>query len=167
MHSFLPFQIQLFYNKYTVLNTNLLVLYAMGLFDMNQTEKNNRTKAFTKHDFLMLYYEVKKFGGIVTTFNILTETTNLTANGNEVFKQDFFSKFEITIDLMDKHYFKSKELSKNKEFKKFGLAYSLIAHLASQGYLVITDDFRLSTYLTGINLPVINFNYVRFYSMLK
>lgn len=163
----LPFVIQKYFNSGVVVDTNLMVLYVIGLYDMNLIERHNKTKTYTKDDFLTLYNMLGNFNRIVTTPNILTETSNLTETGDQNFKDNFFTKFGETLNGFVEKYSSSGDLAKEKTFKKFGLADSSISKLALEGHLILTDDFRLSSFLSGQDLPVINFNHIRTYYLMK
>jgi hypothetical protein len=163
----LPFDITKYYKTGIVVDTNLMVLYIVGLFDIGLIERHNRTKAYTKQDFLTLYRLLGKFKTTLTTPNILTETSNLTETGDEKFKDSFFSKFAETIRSFDERHSASIDLTTEKGFKKFGLADSSITKLASQGNLIITDDLRLSAYLSNQNMPVLNFNHIRSFYLIR
>jgi hypothetical protein len=162
-----PFVIQRYFNSGIVVDTNLLVLYVIGLYDLNLIQRHHKTKTYTKEDFLTLYDLLRNFKSILTTPNILTETSNLTETGDQNFKDSFFSKFGETLNGFAEKYSSSGELSNEKAFKKFGLADSSISKLALDGHLILTDDLRLSSYLSGQGFPVINFNHIRTYYLMK
>jgi predicted PolB exonuclease-like 3'-5' exonuclease len=163
----LPFDITKYYKTGIVVDTNLMVLYIIGLFDIGLIERHNKTKAYTKKDFLTLYRLLENFNTTLTTPNILTETSNLTETGDEKFKDSFFLKFAEAISRFDERHSTSIDLTNEKGFKKFGLADSSITKLASQGNLVVTDDLKLSSYLSNQNMPVLNFNHIRTFYLLQ
>jgi hypothetical protein len=104
---------------------------------------------------------------VLTTPNILTETSNLLESGDDAYKKAFFEKFHETIAPLDENYLPSKELTQGRTFVKYGLTDSTVASLAEAGYLVLTDDLKLYGYLSGLNLPTINFNHIRSISMIR
>lgn len=161
MTTTLPAQISQFYDKGIVLDTNLMILYVVGLHDTTRIRRFSRTSKYTEEDFVTLCQILGKFKRIYTTPNILTETSNLTEKGNDGAKFSFFCSFETVIRGMEEQYIKSNDLAKEKVFKKFGLADSSITQLASKGFLILTDDLNLSSYLSNISLPVMNFNHIR------
>lgn len=163
----LPFDITKHYKKGVVVDSNLMVLYIVGIFDLSLIERHNKTKAYTKEDFLVLYRLLENFNAILTTPNILTETSNLTETGDQDFKNRFFSKFAESIGSFDERHIKSIDLTKENGFKKFGLADSSVTKLASEGHLILTDDLKLSAYLSNKDMPVINFNHIRTLYLVK
>jgi hypothetical protein len=63
--------------------------------------------------------------------------------------------------VLEEEYTPSKTLAAEPHFPKFGLTDAAIAHLAQRQLLVLTDDFRLSSFLDSKGLPAINFNHLR------
>ena len=151
--------------KGIVIDSNLLVLLLVGLFDYDQIEKNRRLNNFEKEDFNKLVLLIEAVSNkIVITPNILTEVSNLTENYNEETQSSFFKFLEIIIKSFEEHNTASTEVISNNQraFYKFGLADSSIVNLSKEEYLIITADFPLYHFLSSQNLNVINYNHLRF-----
>ncbi len=64
-------------SKGVVIDTNLLLLYFVGLYDPHRIQKFKRTMTFVLEDFYTLLSFFNYFDKVVTTPNILTEVNSL------------------------------------------------------------------------------------------
>jgi predicted nucleic acid-binding protein len=142
-----------------LIDTNLLLLFIVGTHNRKHIRLTKRTNQFTEQDFEILSRFKKQFKKIFVTPHILTEATNL-----------LDTKMYPTIkELIDSQlieiYSDSQTVIDDDEacFLKFGLADASIRKIATENILILTDDFRLSSYLINKKLPVYNFNHLRNY----
>jgi hypothetical protein len=147
--------------KGVIVDTNMLLLYAVGTFDIRQIGKFKRTQIYEKEDFRLLFTFLKQFNHILTTPNILTELTNLTENLNYQTNELFFQSLTQQIEILEERYIETRNLAKTKVFVKFGLSDSAIAELGEQGFLVLTDDLKLFGFLSSKGIDCLNFNHIR------
>lgn len=97
----------------------------------------------------------------MTTPNILAEVNSLSQQLGEPDRAKLLDIFSKQIQILDEHYVESRIVSKREEFIRVGLTDSGIIDLSPTRYLVLTDDFRLSNYLSKNGIDVINFNHIR------
>ena len=154
-------------NTGLVVDTNLLVLYLVGKFNLQEISNCKRTKSYTKGDFITLSSFMANFKNIVTTPNILTEVSNLTETYNANSGKLFFPSFHLLIKSLSETHILSMAASSGHCFPQYGLTDSCIHELANMNHLVLTDDLRFYGYLESRSLPVINFNHLRSAAMLK
>jgi rRNA-processing protein FCF1 len=157
---------KLFYkykNKGLLIDTNLLLVYFVGIYDRNLIGNFKRTITFTIEDFEKLQRAFIFFDRIVTTPNILTEVNSLSNQLPENIKLKYFDKIKEQISRLEESYVESKVICELTHFPKFGLTDTGIINLVKDNYLVLTDDFRLANYLEKIEVDVINFNRLRDY----
>ena len=145
-----------------LIDTNLLILYVIGLIDVNRIEQNKRTRTYTKEDFYLLINFVSYFKKVVTTTNILTETSNL-LEGVEYQKTPVLSILPQLVENIEEHHLPSHPLmlSNPRFFTKFGLSDMVSMELSKSQYLVLTDDLDFCHYLQSNRLPAFNFNNLR------
>ena len=148
-------------SKGILIDSNILLLFFVGLHDRTRIEKFKRTAQFTSEDFELLVDFIRQFKEVVTTPSILTEVSNLLGQLPDKLRYSFYQHFAYGLKNLDEHYTPSQELGDEKGFPKFGLTDMAILRAASGKYLVLTDDFRLTQYLEGQNIDVINFNHLR------
>lgn len=146
-----------------LVDTNLMLLLLVGLYDTQQIPKFKRTKEFTIENYETLARFVSAFKKVITTPNILTEVNSLSNQLSENLKHQYYNVFTQVISQFLEFYQPSVNLVSSAEFAKFGLTDSGIASLAKDTYLVLTDDFKLSNYLQSQKVDVINFNHLRTY----
>jgi len=150
------------YKQHGILvDTNILLLYYVGLYDPLLIQKFKRTIMFTVDDFNLLLILFNRFNKIVTTPNVLTEVNSLANSMQDSIKIEFFKKFKENIYLLDEHYIDSKSLSLKDMFLKYGLTDTAITQVVKNKFLLLTDDYKLSQYLSKIKIDVINFHHIR------
>jgi hypothetical protein len=148
-------------SKGVLIDTNLLLLYFVGVYDPRRISKFKRTMTFTVEDFYLLVGFFNYFSKVVTTPNILTEVNSLANQLPDNLKSTFYPNFASQLVALEEHYIESAKLSNTVQFPKIGLTDSGIMDLALGQFLVLTDDFRLFGYLEKQGIDVINFNHIR------
>lgn len=144
-----------------LLDTNLLLLYFMGLYDREQITRFKRTKIFVVDDFYTLIAIRQKFNRLLTTPNILTEISNLAGQLTGQLRDNYFKVFAREIQTFDEKCFPSSEVARQPGFIKFGLTDIAISLIAQEGCLVLTADAPLCQYLQTRRIEVLNFNHIR------
>jgi rRNA-processing protein FCF1 len=148
-------------NSGILIDTNILLCYLVGLLDTNKIPSFKRTAQFVQEDFKLLCTLVGYFKQIVTTPNILAEVNSLSQQLREPDRTRLFEIFSRQIQVLDEHYVESRIASERQEFTRVGLTDSGIISLSPGKYLVLTDDFRLTNFLSKNGVDVINFNHIR------
>lgn len=146
-----------------LLDTNLLLLYVVGSYEPRQIQRFKRTQTFSEEDFLLLLTFGSHFKSFVTTPHILTEVTDLLESFNRAHHNRIFPLLRRFIAQVSEKYQSSEAIVREQpsRFDKFGLADAMTVDVASQNYLVLTDDLDLYGYLQNQNLPAYNFNHLR------
>ncbi len=147
-----------------LVDTNLLLLYFVGSFRKDLIARFKRTEVFTVEDFDLLVRLLGLFTKVVTTPNILTETSNLAGQLRSDLKEGLFGVFAAGINILEECHIPSAEAAKSQEFVRFGLTDAVMANLARENYLILTAEYRLSQYLQSLGIDVINFNHLRDWS---
>ncbi len=149
------------HGKGLLIDSNLLLLLFVGQCDPTRIMKFKRTDQFTVGDYELLAEYIEQFDEVVTTPSILTEVSNLLGQLPESLRYYFWQHFAGGLKNLHEYYTPSLELCNDRAFPKFGLTDTAILRAANRKYLVLTDDFRLTQYLIGKNIDVINFNHLR------
>ena len=147
--------------KGVLVDSNLLLVYCVGMYDPTRIWRFKRTAAFSTDDFHLLARLMRFFEKVVTTPNILTEVNSLSNQLAEPGRSHYYAEFSKQIDSLDEHYLNSAQISTGDFFQRFGLTDSGIAELAPGKFLVLSDDFKLVTHLQSIGIDAINFNHIR------
>lgn len=146
-----------------VLDTNVLLLWLTGLADLDSISTFGRTRKFTREDFALLERVLDQFRGIVTTPNILTETTNLAGQAPDPLRESILTILDRLLSGMPEEYIASAEVSGRAAFTRLGLTDVAISELASTHepeLLVLTDDLDLYRYVTNQGTDAVNFTHL-------
>jgi hypothetical protein len=147
--------------KGLLIDTNLLLLYFVGMYDQERIPKFKRTMAFTIDEFLLLTTIFNEFDEIITTPNVLTEVSNLSGQLPGNLRSYFYNDFAKRIPTLREHYTSSKAISSSNHFNLFGLTDSGIVETVKGNYLVLTADLDLFGLLQNLGIDAINFNHIR------
>lgn len=147
--------------KGLLVDTNLLLLYFVGEYDLDRISRFKRTMTFTADEFLLLTMFLDLFEKLITTPNILTEVSNLSGQLPEAIRSLFWEDFSGRMPRLQETYTASTTISASAPFTKLGLTDSGIVDLVKDKYLVLTDDLKLFGYLQNVGIDVINFNHIR------
>ncbi|RCJ33838.1 hypothetical protein A6769_24210 [Nostoc punctiforme NIES-2108] len=153
--------------KGVLIDTNILLLFLVGSVNQERITKFNRTQQFIPEDYELLLEFIARFQKLVTTPNILTEVNSLANQLGEPERSQcfaIFAQFVKNVALLDEYYVNSLDAVNTEKFVKFGLTDSGILTLSKGKYLVLTDDFKLASYVQSVEVDVINFNNIRVFN---
>jgi rRNA-processing protein FCF1 len=152
----------LYRHKGLLIDTNILLLYVVGLVNRSRIAKFKRTQKFTPEDFDRLNEILAYFKKVITTPNIMTEVSNLTNQLNEPERSQGFEFISNIIINLEEIYSTTRLLATDQSFPRFGLTDVGIQTVAKQlQCLVLTDDFKLAATLQSEGIDTINFDIVR------
>lgn len=161
MNSYIENIINKHIKKGIIIDSNLLLLYFIGLYDVEWIEKFKRTKQYVKDDFENLARLLNLFENKYTTPHILTEVINLSNSLPKTNAKNFCISFAKSINIFIEEYIEAKQLCKESYFMNYGLTDTMIIKICKRNLLVLTDDLRLAAYLERNNVSVLNFNHMR------
>jgi rRNA-processing protein FCF1 len=152
-----------YWSKGILLDSNLLLLFFVGIYDPRRILSFKRTKSrgFTTDDFDLLVSVLGSFTAVVTTPNILTEVNSLSNQLRRDEKRNYYSSFADGVGRLEEEHTPSVGICGLEHFKTFGLTDSGIINLAKGRFLVLTVDSALAAYLQNVGIDVINFNHLR------
>lgn len=147
-----------------MVDTNLLLLYVVGVTDPRVIETFKRTNRYTVEDFVILVEYIDKFSRRLTTPHILTEVSNFVGQLPDHLKPQGFDRLAAIAQVyLEEHYLPAVMVTNSLAFRVFGLTDVGIGEVAQGQYLVLTDDFPLTVHLQGRGVDVLNFNHLRPY----
>jgi predicted nucleic acid-binding protein len=144
-----------------LVDTNLLVLYAVGAVNRNRIETFKRTNRYTKTDYDLLLRVLARFERVFTVAHVLAEVSNLTdLPGSERLRaQDVLKK---TIALLDEAEISNALAAEDRLYENHGLVDAAIGAVArAHNCAVLTDDFDLYRCLSHDNVNVFNFTHLQ------
>ena len=144
-----------------LLDSNLMLLWFIGLFQRALIGNLKRVDMFSPEDFDLLVRILKNFRAVVTTPNILTEVSNLSGPLKDQLRSNYFTGFAHTVELLQEEYVPSNRAAISPLFGRLGLTDAVIAIVASRPILVFTIDFELYYRLQALGVDAVNFNHER------
>lgn len=150
-----------------LIDTNLLLLLVVGFWRPPRIETFKRTHTFTLSDFNILNSFLSEFNIVSTTPHIATETSNFlgqlpkvdATEARYVFREMLSSEVEAYD--FEEIIRPTSELSMDEMFPTFGLADTALKWHDPPDRVVLTDDLRLFSYLSGKGVDVLNYNHLR------
>ena len=143
-----------------LVDTNLLLLLIVGLYDRRRVASFKRTSAYTLDDFQRIGWLVKQFTQLWTTPNILTEVDNLGRQLPTREWKNFSTSLKELCLKMKEENVSSSIVVACPTFDRLGLTDSATLSL-KQSFLIISDDFPLYQEALRQGYDAINFNHLR------
>lgn len=156
MNEYLISLIQKYRKKGILVDTNLLLLYLVGSYDIEQIRDFKRTSHFNTDDFSNAQEFIELFEVKIATPHILTEVCDFMGN-----RYEFLEMLQLYVNISEEEFISSKEVCKEPNFIKFGLADMATLEIAKDSYLVFTDDKPLFGYLTNLGIDAVNLDQVK------
>jgi len=149
------------------IDSNLLLLFTIGSYNLELIKKFKRTSKFNRGDFQDICWIVNYFDKIITTPHILTEVSNLSNQLQDKCKDIYFNVFFEKLKILEEKNIPLRKAMEDTKIRKYGLSDAVIHTIANDKYLIITDDFPLSSILLSKGVDVINFNHLSYLSFLN
>ena len=144
-----------------LLDTNILVLVAVGLTDIRYIRRHKRLQTFDETDFQIVCDLIDSSSGVIFSPNILTETSNLIRYVGEPMKSEIAMTFSGMIERTEEQYIPSASAVSRSEHVRLGLADAVLLRLAETGATLLTDDHLLYLAAASGGLNAINYNHIR------
>jgi len=162
MPSYLAGLFERYRAKGILVDTNLMVLVAVGTYNRLRIKTFKRTIQYTLEDLELMLRMLAYFGRRLITPNILTEVDNLTRQLPEGEHKALATAFAQLISRKFEVYVQSSQVAQHAAYVKLGLTDCATAIAAAEeGVLIITDDLRLSNILSSLGMDAININHIR------
>jgi hypothetical protein len=136
-------------NGVVVIDTNLLLLYIVGLASPDYISKHKRLNAYSVDDFELLGLIIASFSEIVTLPHILSETSNFIRHIENPALARIQSVFKAFIERTIEIPAMSLQGAEREEFKSLGLTDAMILYFCGlsidgAGATLLTADTRLA-----------------------
>ncbi|MFZ5450700.1 MAG: PIN domain-containing protein [Thermodesulfobacteriota bacterium] len=144
-----------------VIDTNLLLLFVVGITNRNLITRHKRLKEFCLEDYDLLCQVIKSSFEVLVTPNTLTETSNLLGYINEPARTQLFETFHSFIQSTQEEYIDSRIASNAMEFLRLGLTDSGLLEITNESRSILTTDLDLYLSALSRGLSAVNFNHLR------
>lgn len=149
-------------HKGVLIDTNLLTVLLVGMLGHGEVEKFKRTRNFTSEDATGIHTLLGEFGWVCTTPHVIAEVSNLLDWLDPKKKQNAFELLAVFIQSLREISMTSKEIVATPIYFKLGISDAGLFMAAKEQHLVlVTVDFELYHYASGLHVEAINFNHFR------
>ncbi|WP_180189943.1 hypothetical protein [Acinetobacter sp. YH01018] len=151
--------------KGVLLDTNLLILLVVGLVDTKLISTHKKLRIYSEDDFKLLVGILDTSSKLVATPHILAETSNLAIHGmyNELEAKTFLVLKGITSsDKFEEVHELIKTITNHDGYLKFGVSDIGLLEALSNGYVLLTDDWKLSGYAEQKGYDVLNYKTIQY-----
>jgi predicted nucleic acid-binding protein len=144
-----------------LLDTNVLVLFAVGTVNRRRIESFKRTNQYTIEDFDLLLRVIAQWESLFTVPHVLAEVSNLTnLTGPE--RPKVRQILKATISVLTEVSIPSARATLDPTYPGLGLVDAAIASVAREyRCTVLTDDLDLYLWLAKDGVDVLNFTHLR------
>jgi hypothetical protein len=146
-----------------ILDTNLLLLFVVGMTEQEYVVKHKRLSAYTIADFHLLLDMLSAAKAIVVTPNTLTETSNLIKHINEPARSHIYGFFQKLVKATEteERFIESRIAVDRPEFLRLGLTDSALLQVGAESHTLLTADLNLYLAASQLGLMAENFNHHR------
>ena len=158
------FLLSKYLQKGILVDTNILLLFFVGLTNPDRISRFKRTQQFIREDYELLIQILNRFPKVITTPNILTEVNSMLNQLGEPERNLAFlvlRQFLAIGSIFEEFYVPSSQVIEREDFVRFGLTDCGISEVAKDRYLILTDDLRLANTLQSQGIDTLNFNNLR------
>lgn len=149
-------------SKGLLVDTNVLLMYLVGLYDPDYIDLFKRTRQYTSEDFRIVQALTRRIRRLVTTPHVLSELTNLSRGLHEQHALEYFRRLVGVIKRAREVYVDKDVLLSHRGLPQFGFTdMSILEAARGSKYLVLTDDFAAAGMLRAQKCDVINLNHLR------
>ena len=144
-----------------LIDTNLLVLLAVGLASRKYISRHKRLSAFDEADFDIVYTHMNRSDGLLFCPNVLSEASNLLSYGEGPIHNEIAGSLSRMIAKFDEQYLTSAAATKDDAYTSLGITDAVLLTLARTGATLWTTDLELYLEAARRGLPAVNYNHIR------
>ena len=145
--------------KNVILDTNLLVLFVVGITDPKYIAIHKRLQEYHKDDFSLLSRLVLSYESLVLNPHVLAETSNLAGQIKEPAKSKIYGRLGELIETRHEAFIESKRGVRLKEYRDLGLTDAVLLCASRDEHVIATVDGRLYSAALLWGYCAINFNH--------
>jgi len=143
-----------------LLDTNLLILFVVGMTSREYIDKHKKLTAFNTEDYDELVKIVGRAKEVFVTPNTLTETSNLAAYIGEPARGEVFRALQSLIVNSKEIHVPSSTAAERAEFIRLGLTDAALIEASSKDTVMLTTDLDLYLAVISSGSEAINFNHL-------
>lgn len=137
-----------------VIDTEPLILYVVGMINVNYINRIKKTSIYSKLDFDLLQAYIGNTSQLLVPPNVWTETDN---HLNDIIGNYNYVYYELLKNFIlgsTEKYVRTNKLINDSTFSILGITDTVLLRLAKKTGTLITGDSQLSNYATSIGINV-------------
>lgn len=150
-----------------LLDTNLLVLLIVGLYNKKVIGNHKRTRTFTEQDFDLLINHIGGYDILWITSHCIAETSNLLKQTHENQAKELLSVLGTFMSDKKESHIPKEVIFGNNYSMRLGVTDTGIIIKSKRVDCVFTVDFDLYAEISRLGYNVINFNHLRTEMLLQ
>lgn len=150
-----------------LIDTNLLVLLIVGLYNKRLIKKHKRTRTYTQDDFALLLQSLECYDKLWFTSHSLAEVSNLLKQTNNREANQLLLFLKTFISTAKESHYSKDLLFKNKDHLHLGVTDLSILLKSKRVGCVFTVDLDLYLSILKLGYNVVNFNHLRVKNLLS
>ena len=150
--------------KLALLDTNLFLLWLVGLRDISYISRHKRTRHFSVNDFENLNEFLGQTQKVTTTSQVMVEVSNLLAQTDAEKRLELSVTFQTVLKEVLEHHQAAAVLVNDPQFTRLGLTDSGLLHSSLKDHTLLTTDRPLHTSACELGHSCIHFNEIRDFS---
>lgn len=144
-----------------LVDTNLLVLLAVGSASVRLIETHRRTQAYSGEDFALLTRLVAGASNLVTTPHVLAETSNLSRQCAEPGRAAISLVLGRLVRAIAEIHVPGIDIVQTEHYARLGITDTALIRLQRDQLTLLTDDLDLYVQSVTVGLDAINFSHLR------
>lgn len=145
-----------------IIDTNLMLIYIIGHCDIRYMGEFGHTRNYMPEDHEHISRIMSFFNKKVITPHVLTELSNLYMTVRKDKQRSCLRPFQKLLKATDENNIDKNEILEHPLLGRIGVTDLGIIKAAKQyGYLVFTDDIRMTGLAKKAGIDVLNFNHLR------
>lgn len=149
-------------SKGLLIDTNVLLMYLVGLHDPNYIPQFKRTQKYTEQDFAIARGFIRHFHSLITTPHVLSELSNLSRGVQAHRAEQYFRSLVQVLTEAREEYVRKDCLLGHAKLPLFGFTDLSILEAAKRlRCLALTDDLPATGMMQAEECAVVNFNHLR------
>jgi hypothetical protein len=142
-----------------VLDSNLLVLFVVGVTSPAHIARHKRLQAYTERDFHLLMSVLANASGILVTPNTVTETSNLVGQIAEPARSRIYLTFRTLLTETEEIYIESQRGARHPAFPRLGITDAVLLSIENKNLVLLTTDVLLYLEAERQGCKAVNFNH--------
>ena len=149
-----------------LIDTNLLLLLIVGLYNKDLISVHKRTKEFMPKDFDLLVKHINGYKILWVTSHCLAEVSNLIMQTNEKLAKELMTCFSGFVAEAKESHIPKEVIFKNGISTRLGIADTGIIIKSKRVTCVFTVDFDLYNDILNRGYNVVNYNHLRMRNLI-